>query len=139
MKIIGVVLILLALVIGIAPMFTDCQSQGMAITLANGKTIPMKCHWTGTAELAVALPLLVVGILDITNKSAAAHRSLAVIGVVLGVVVCLLPTVLIGVCSNPEMLCNSLMRPLLILSGILVIVANLVALYRSIRADQTPV
>jgi hypothetical protein len=137
MKIIGAVLILLALVIGIAPMFTDCQSQGMSINLPNGKTIPMKCHWTGTAEAAVALPLLVVGILEMTEKSAAAQRSLAVIGVVLGVVVCLLPTVLIGVCGNPEMLCNSLMRPLLILSGILVIVVSLVGLRLALKAGQT--
>ena len=37
---------LLALVIGIVPFLTDCQSQGRALTLQTGRTIPMKCHWT---------------------------------------------------------------------------------------------
>ena len=40
------ILIILALVVAIVPQFTDCQSQGRAIELPNGKTIPMKCHWT---------------------------------------------------------------------------------------------
>ena len=38
MKIIGAVLIVLSLVVAIAPLFTDCQSQGRAIVLENGKT-----------------------------------------------------------------------------------------------------
>jgi hypothetical protein len=136
MRIIGAILILLALVIAIVPMFTDCQSQGKALTLESGKQVPMKCHWSGSAELALAIPLLALGILDITNTSAVAHRNLSILGVVLGVVICLVPTVLIGVCADPDMLCNSVMRPILLLAGILVVVVNLVGLRLSSRPDN---
>ena len=56
-KIMGGISIVLALVIGILPVFTDCLSQGRSLELANGKTVPMKCHWTGIAEIGVAVPL----------------------------------------------------------------------------------
>ena len=55
MKVIGGLLIALALLVAIVPMFTDCASQGRSLTLANGREIPMKCHWTGLAELALTL------------------------------------------------------------------------------------
>ena len=40
----GVALVVLALATAIFPQFTDCESQGKMITLANGKTVSMKCH-----------------------------------------------------------------------------------------------
>jgi hypothetical protein len=138
MKIIGAVLILLSLVVAIAPIFTDCQSQGRAIVLENGKTIPMKCHWSGVAELVVAIPLLVLGILFLVNNNKLVIRSLSILGIVLGILIFLIPTTLIGVCASVEMLCNSVMRPILILCGILVVVASSVGLWLSIKKqDQT--
>ncbi len=71
MKAAAVSLIVLALLIGVIPQFTDCQSQGKAIQLPNGKTLPMKCHWTARAEIAVAIPLLVSGRLLISGR----HRG----------------------------------------------------------------
>ena len=60
-KVFGIALIVVALALAIVPGFTDCQSQGKSISLASGKTVPMKCHWTGVAEIGVAAPLVVVG------------------------------------------------------------------------------
>ena len=51
-KILAGLIIVLALVIGIVPQFTDCQSHGRAIALANGTTVPMKCHWTARRHWA---------------------------------------------------------------------------------------
>jgi hypothetical protein len=116
-KIAAVLMIVLALVIGIVPQFTDCESHGRALTLANGREIPMKCHWTARAEIAVAGPLLATGILLFTSKRKENQRTLAAMGAVLGVFVVLLPTALVGVCANPEMICNAVMKPTLILSG----------------------
>jgi hypothetical protein len=62
-KFLGITLVILALAIAIVPAFTDCQSQGKSISLANGKTVPMKCHWTGVAEIAVGVPLVGVGLM----------------------------------------------------------------------------
>jgi hypothetical protein len=138
MKVIGILLVILALVVGVVPQFTDCQSQGRALTLENGKTVAMKCHWTGEAELALAIPMLAVGIMMIFYaKRKDAIRVLAILGIVMGILVILIPTVLIGVCALPDMLCNSLMKPILILSGILITVLSGVALARTF-GEKTP-
>jgi hypothetical protein len=139
MKIIGAILIVLALIIAIVPMFTDCQSQGRAIVLENGKTVPMKCHWSGVAELVVAVPLLVLGVMDIVSRNLLVFRYLSILGIVLGIFIILIPTGLIGVCASPEMLCSSVMRPVLILAGILVVVANAIGVWISFRSQNQPV
>ena len=63
MKAAAALIIVLAVVVGVAPQFTDCQSQGKAIELPNGRSVPMKCHWTARAEIAVAVPLLLCGVI----------------------------------------------------------------------------
>ena len=136
MKVISVIFVILALVIGIVPQFTDCQSQGRAIELANGKTIPMKCHWTGEAEIAVAGTLLVVGILMWFSRRKESLRILSILGIVLGIFAILIPTNLIGVCASSEMLCNSLMKPTLIFSGTVAVVASLVGLVLANRVQS---
>jgi hypothetical protein len=128
---IGILFVVLALVIGIVPIFTDCQSQGRAIELANGKTIPMKCHWTGRAEVAVAVPLAGVGILFLLGRRKETRRALAVVAALLGLMAILLPAWLIGVCSAAEMVCKMTMEPILMLAGVLTVVLSGVALWVS--------
>jgi len=128
MRIIAVLFIILALVIGIVPQFTDCYSQGKVIELPTGKTIPMKCHWSARAELALALPLLVTGVLMLVNRRKQTLRSLSIVALTLGIVTMLVPTYLIGVCTNPDMICAMLMRPTVLLAGALTVVVSIVAL-----------
>lgn len=128
MKVLGIAIIVLALITGIVPQFTDCQSQGKALTLANGKTVPMKCHWTARAEIATAVPLLAVGGVLTFARRRETRRVSALMGVVMGIFVILLPTQLIGVCSS-AMPCNLIMRPLLTLSGVLAIALGLVSVF----------
>jgi len=135
-KVLAAIVVVLALVIGAVGQFTDCQSQGKSIALANGKTTPMKCHWTGQAALGTALPLLGLGSVTAFTKRKESRRIIAVFGTLLGAFVILLPTQLIGVCSNPDMLCNSVMKPTLILSGALVIGISLVGLVISERKPE---
>jgi hypothetical protein len=128
MKAIGTFFIILALVIGIVPQFTDCLAQGKTIALPNGKTIPMKCHWTRQAEVAVAIPLGLVGILTFSSKRRETRRVLSGLGLSLGLVAILLPTTLIGVCASQEMMCNMVMKPTLIFAGALTMATGLVGL-----------
>ncbi len=130
-KILGGLIILLALAIGIVPAFTDCASQGRNLTTTTGQTVPMKCHWTGVAEIGVAVPLALVGILTATSKRKDILRTLAAFGVVLGALVILFPTYLIGVCANPMMFCRNAELPALVLSGILAIVLSGVVAFRT--------
>jgi len=116
-KVLGVTLIVLALALAVVPRFTDCQSQGKAIELASGKTVPMKCHWTGVAEIGVAAPLLALGAMITVNRRKSSLMPLGIMGVVLGALAVSFPAGLIGVCQNPMMLCASVMKPVLITLG----------------------
>jgi hypothetical protein len=121
-------MIALALVIAIVPIFTDCLANGKTLTTADGRSVPMKCHWTAIAEIGLAIPLALVGILNFTSKRKETLRSLNLISLALGALVILFPTVLIGVCANPDMPCNMIEKPTLILSGIVVMAASLITL-----------
>ena len=137
-KVAAVLIVILALVIGIVPQFTDCQSQGRAIELPNGKTVAMKCHWTATAELALAIPIAAVGVLLGFSRRKESMRNLSILGMVLGAIAILVPTSLIGVCASSDMLCNSVMRPLLILMGTLLVAISVVTLIASNRMTDQP-
>jgi len=121
MKAAAAIIIFLAVVVGVAPQLTDCQSQGKAIELPGGRSLPMKCHWTARAEIALAVPLVLCGAYLLLCKLKETCRQPAVMAMTLGLFVVLLPTVLIGVCAKPDMVCRALMRPMLTLAGVLVV------------------
>ena len=123
-KVLGIVMVLLALVLAIAPAFTDCESHGKMLTTADGRSVSMKCHWTGVAEVAAAVPLGIAGIYSLRRNRKETGRLAAIIGLAGGVMAILLPTVLIGTCANPAMVCNLLMRPVLPSAGILAVVSS---------------
>lgn len=124
MKVIAATIAVLAILIAVVPLFTDCESQGQMISLPDGRQISMKCHWTGRAELALGVPLLAVGAVMLTSRRKETYRSLSILGLILGGLAVLLPTTLIGVCANPDMICNSTMKPALILLGVLTMGAS---------------
>lgn len=128
MRVIAGIIILLALVIGVVPQFTDCYAQGSVIEMPNGDEMPMRCHYTRQAEVVVAIPLFAVGVLMLFSKRRLTLRILAVVAVVLGVCAILVPTVLIGVCASAEMICNMVMKPTLLFAGVLTVAAGGVAL-----------
>ena len=134
-KFLGIALIVLALAIAIVPIFTDCQSQGKSLTLANGNSIPMKCHWTGLAEIAAGVPLIAVGAMMVANRRKENLLNLGIMGSILGILVILLPTNLIGVCQS-AMLCNTAMKPALIVLGSLAIVASLATIVLARKAND---
>ena len=136
MKAIAVILIILALIVGIVPQFTDCMAQGRTIELPNGKSLPMKCHWTRQAEVAVALPLLVVGVLMLLTRRRGTLRILAAVALALGISAILVPAYLIGTCASAEMICNLLMKPILLFSGIVIVATSVVALVY-LRGEDT--
>jgi hypothetical protein len=137
-KVAAVLIVVLALVIGIVPQFTDCQSQGRAMQLPNGMTAPMRCYWSATAELALAIPIAAVGLLLAFSRRRESIRNLSILGIVLGAVAILVPAVLIGTCANPDMICNTVMRPLLILMGTLLVAISVITLIVSNRITEQP-
>lgn len=136
MKVTAIVMILLALLIGVVPQFSDCESHGRSLTLADGRTVPMKCHWTARAEIGLAVPLMGAGIFSFRSKRKESLLTLNSLGAVLGIFVIMLPTVLVGVCANPDMICNSFMRPFLILTGSLVIALSGYGIFRALSGKE---
>ncbi len=120
MKVLAIAVMILAVLIAVVPMFTDCESHGKMLTLPDGRQISMKCHWTGRAELGLGLPLLAVGAMMVFSRRKESRRWLGIGGLTLGAVAVLLPTELIGVCMSPDMPCVSTMKPALLLMGALV-------------------
>ncbi len=129
-RIFGILLVALALAVSVVPPYTECQTSG--------RTLAMKCHWTGRAEIAVAIPLAALGILLFLSRRAETRRALASVGMLLGVVAALLPTYLIGVCAHPGMTCNSVMKPALVFAGTLTVAASLAALAFARGAGDPP-
>lgn len=138
MKVLAILIVILAILIGLVPQFFNCQYDGKGLVLADGRQVPMKCYWTARASLLVAVPLLAVGLLLAFSRQRETRRALALLGTVDGVLVILLPTWLIGVCQHPGASCNLVMKPALILMGILVIVASLAGLALSSRPRSAP-
>ena len=136
-KVLGVVMILMALVLAIAPVFTDCESHGKLLSTADGRTVSMKCHWAGVAEVAAAIPLALAGIYALRSRRKETLRFAGLVGATSGLVAILLPTALIGTCMNASMICNLLMRPILLASGIIAIVAS-IALIVLAREPELP-
>ena len=139
-KFLGVVMILMALVLAIAPVFTDCESHGKMLTTADGRSVSMKCHWAGVAEVAAAIPLALAGIYALRSRRKETLRFAGLVGATSGLVAILLPTALIGTCMNASMICNLLMRPILLASGIIAIVASiaLIVLAREPKLPTAP-
>jgi hypothetical protein len=127
MKILGVVILVLAIAIAAIPQFTTCESQGKMLILTSGKTVPMKCSWTARSEIAVAVPLFAVGAMMIPGRRKESQFFLSIFGVVLGIFAVLLPTKLIGVCSS-NMLCNTVMKPSLLALGSVTILMGLIGI-----------
>lgn len=119
MKIIGILIMALAVLIAVVPMFYNCQHDGKALTLANGMKVPMKCFWTAMAAIATAAPLFGIGLLQMFSRQKETRRALGTFGGILGIMAIALPTVLIGVCMHPDASCNLVMKPALIFMGVL--------------------
>jgi hypothetical protein len=124
-KYLGVFIIVMALAIAIVPSFTDCSSQGKFMTLMSGMKAPMVCHWTAQAAIATGVPLVAVGAIMTTARRKSSLFALSIMGTVLGIFAILLPTSLIGVCTNMTSLCNTTMKPAMMVLGGLTIAGSL--------------
>jgi hypothetical protein len=134
-KVFGIVMILTALVLAIAPAFTDCESHGKMLATADGRSVSMKCHWSGIAEIAAAIPLGLAGIYAIAGKRRETRRFAGIVGAASAGMAILIPTILIGTCANPMMACNLLMKPTLLAAGIIGIVASLALVITAREAE----
>jgi hypothetical protein len=138
-KYLGILMLVLALVVGIVPVLTDCLAHGRQLETVDGMSVPMKCHWTAIAEMAAAVPLGLAGIFTATSRRRETRTTVSLFGMAACAFVLLIPTVLIGVCANPMMPCNMVEKPLLLFCGILASAASLGALWSGLRMVEQSV
>lgn len=91
---------------------------GKMLTLANGNEVPMKCHWTSQATLAVVIILLAAAVMGLIAKQD--YKKFFVVTAVVGVVTFMLYTSIIGVCASPDMRCNTTALWAKILSAVVI-------------------
>jgi hypothetical protein len=85
----------------------------------------MKCGYTARAEAAVGALVILAGLTLLALPSRDSRRALGVIGIGLGAVTLLIPTVLIGVCTAADAPCRIGTLPALILLGVLTAIAGI--------------
>jgi hypothetical protein len=142
MKVLAVLIIILGLVIIIVPQFTNCEygkdrpatlnmntsdagaveyaSVGSAEAGGGATSVPyrmMKCLWSARAEIVAGVPLVVLGALLLVARRRETTRAIGVLTTVMGALTLLIPTKVIGTCVNSAMVCNTQMKPTLLLAG----------------------
>lgn len=126
-RVLGGAVAVLALVVAVVPYATECQGRGREMLLADGSKSPMHCHFSARAETALAAPLLALGIGLAASRRRETRKALAAVGALLGAAVALVPTGLVGVCLDADMACHAVMRPVLVLAGVIAAAAALAA------------
>lgn len=138
MKLVAISLIALALVIGVVAYETDCWTQNRVLTLGNGDLVPMRCHWTALAEMTLAGLLAALALLMMRTRHEETKRKLTMMGMVIGGLVAAVPTVIIGVCASTDMMCNYIMRPTLIASGLLIVGICAISTFNVVMVGDPP-
>jgi hypothetical protein len=134
---------IVALAIIIVPQYTNCESGNEHPETINMKTsdsgaaaqyasmggmeagageaaVPyrmMKCLWSARAELIAGIPLFALGALLLFAKRKETIRVIGILAAIIGVLTILIPTSVIGTCVNPDMVCNTQMKPTLLICG----------------------
>jgi hypothetical protein len=127
--IIGGILIIIGILMAILPQFTNCGFGGNELPLANGKTTPMKCFFSGRAEIISGVILLAVGIMFLLSRRKETLMFLSILGLIASIFALLMPFYIIGICPTPTMVCETLMKPIIIILAavsILDLIAGLV-------------
>ncbi len=127
MKIIAILLIISGIATIFIPSFYSCAAHGISIQLPGGRSVQMKCFWTARAEIGLGILLLAVGVFLSISRRLESRRFLSVLALILGILIILLPTLLIGVCTNPNMFCAVLMKPILLMIGAVVGILGIAA------------
>jgi len=160
MKVLAILIVIAGLVIAVAPQYTNCEAQGGTMptatttaasptlspltTLAGMQTsvattiVPkMKCLWSARGALAVGASLAVAGALLFFARRKETRRALSIVGALLGLSTILLPTTLIGTCASDGAVCNTTMKPLMLVAGGLAVAASvLILVVNELKRDE---
>ena len=127
--VLGIILLLILYVI-----FPVCT--GMVETSA-GKSIPMRCHWMSVAETTFAVILIAAGILAALARNRETRIMLYILTDVLGILIILTGTVLIGSCLSSTMVCSYSTKPAVVVFGIVLLVFASASILAELQKAKT--
>jgi uncharacterized membrane protein YeiB len=140
-KVLAVLLMIVGLAVIIVPQYTNCEYGRDQPATINMKTsdadsvryasmgsmeaaaeaaVPyrmMKCLWSARAEIIAGVPLFALGALLLFARRKETIRVIGILTTLIGVLTILIPTNLVGTCVNPAMVCNTQMKPTLLICG----------------------
>ena len=116
---------------GVTSHSTSSMSMGAAGDTSAGTSAAtiMKCGYTARAEAAVGALVILAGLTLLALPGRDSRRALGVIGIGLGAVTLLIPTVLIGVCNAADAPCRIGTLPALILLGVLTAITGIILVF----------
>lgn len=95
------------------------------------KDMPMACRYTARVALGLGVVIALLAIIGFFALPGQGRIDLA--NAVLGVLVVLVPTMLVGVCRGSMMHCHMVTMPTLIVLGVLLAVLAAVAVYLDLK------
>ena len=112
----GSIVILLGLLLFFTPfhLFHVCADS---IALPSGKSIPMRCFYTGRVEVGLGIALMLLGLFLGIFRSKGIRFGLCLAGLFFSLLILAVPTMLVGVCQNPTMACQIGTLPALMVLG----------------------
>lgn len=112
----GGIVLFLGLVLLFVPfhLFPVCAES---IVLPSGKSIPMRCFYTGRVEVGLGIALMLLGLALVLFTHRAIRFGLCLAGVCFAVFILAVPSQLVGVCLNPTMACQIGTFPALMVLG----------------------
>lgn len=114
----GIAVAVLGLLVALVPVciFPACAK---VIETAAGGTVPMKCFWSGQAEIGIGLLILCGGVLLAVFKSSHIRIGISIMTALTGILGILVPTLLIGGCEMETMTCRMTTIPALVVFNVL--------------------
>ena len=137
-KLFGLMVAIFGLLLTITPVYIFPPCQESLITVS-GASVPMKCFWSGRAELAIGLLICAGGILLIFFSSFQARLALSLLLFLACLLALAVPVFLIGGCKLETMACQMTTFPaVLVLASMtaLFCLANVVYLYHQARSEN---
>lgn len=91
-----------------------------------------KCHKTKHIAIVLSIVLILTALVQIAVDKISVNNLISLAQVVLGVVFIILPTVIAPVCKMKTMNCYTTTKPLLIISGIAIVILTVVEFLASL-------
>lgn len=114
------------LLVGVATFAGPCNGHGEQGGLS--------CMWASRAVLAVGAVTAVLAIVRIFETDEGERRGLSLSCGLLGFLMAAMPGLVIGLCADPAMHCNAVMRPFVLVVGIAIGAIGAIDLIRRLLA-----